>query len=209
MKLYTYWRSTTSYRLRIAFALKGLGYEAVPVNLLAHEQHTDDYATLNPGRGVPALVLDDGTVLTQSMAILEWLEETHPHPAFLPTTAETRAKVRAAALVIATDIHPVNNLRIISRLQAMGHEAEETVRWMNDWMTRGFEAVQALIACDTPFCFGDTPSLTDICLIPQLYNAHRWGCDMSPFRRLTDIETRCLALPAFEAAHPTNQADKT
>lgn len=209
MKLYTYWRSTTSYRVRIALNLKGIAYEPVPVNLVAGEQNAPDYAALNPGQGVPALVLDDGTVLPQSMAILDWLEEIYPEPALLPRDAIGRVRVRAAALAIATDIHPVNNLRVVEKLRAMGHSQDETVAWMNDWMVRGFAAFSRMIAADTPYCFGDTPGLADLCLVPQLYNAHRWGCDLSQFPRLTGIEARCLALPAFDAARPENQPDAT
>lgn len=207
MKLYTYWRSTTSYRVRIALNLKGIGYEPVPVNLVAGEQSAPDYTSLNPGQGVPALVLDDGSVLIQSMAILEWLEETQPSPALLPEDALERAQVRAAALAIATDIHPVNNLRVVAKLKSMGHTQDEAVAWMNDWMARGFAAFSKMIRAKTPFCFGETPGLADLCLVPQLYNAHRWGLDLSSFARLTDIEARCLALPAFEAARPENQPD--
>lgn len=207
MKLHTYWRSTTSYRVRIALGLKGVSYVSSPIDLLADEQNAPKYRELNPGRAVPTLVLDDGTVLTQSMAILEWLEETYPDPAFLPTGALERAHVRAAALAIATDIHPVNNLRITSRLKFMGHVEAEVTTWMNHWITEGLTAFQSMIRADTSFAFGDTPGLADICLIPQLYNAHRWGCDLTPFDRLSGIEARCLALPAFDAARPQIQPD--
>ncbi|MBV7379791.1 maleylacetoacetate isomerase [Maritimibacter dapengensis] len=209
MKLYTYWRSTTSYRVRIALNLKGVDYTSVPVDLVAGDQRSDAYAGVNPGLGVPALVLDDGTTLTQSMAILDWLEDTHPEPALLPTDPIERAHARAAALGIATDIHPVNNLRVVGRLKSMGHTQDEAIDWMNHWMTEGFAAFQTLIRPDTPFCFGDTPGLADICLVPQLYNARRWGTDLAPFARLTEIEGRCLALPAFDAARPEAQADAT
>ena len=207
MRLYSYWRSTTSYRVRIALNLKGLAYEPVPVNLVAGDQIDRDYAKLNPGQGVPTLVLGDGTVLTQSMAILDWLEETQPDPALLPSHAVSRAKVRAAAMTIACDIHPVNNLRVVARLKAMGHSQEETVVWMNDWMLRGLTAFEKLISPDTDYCFGDTPGLADLCLVPQLYNAHRWGCDLSALSRLTEIEARCLDHAAFDAARPENQPD--
>ena len=207
MKLYTYWRSTTSYRVRIAMNLKGLAYEPVPVNLVAGDQKSPEYTALNPIAGVPTLVLDDGTALTQSMAILEWLEATHPEPALLPSDSVAAAQVRAAALVVACDVHPVNNLKVGAKLKEMGHSQDEVVAWMNDWMTRGFAAYQALLPDDTEFSFGDTPGLADICLVPQLYNAHRWGCDLTPFTRLTEIEERCLALPAFAAAKPENQPD--
>ncbi len=209
MRLFTYWRSTTAYRVRIALNLKGIAYEAVPVNLVSGEQGAAEYVALNPGRGVPTMVLDDGTVLTQSMAILEWLDDAYPAPPLLPSDPLDRAKVRAAALAVATDIHPVNNLRVVDKLKSMGHSQDEAVAWMNDWMTRGFAAVEALIAPDTPFCFGDAPGLADLCLVPQLFNAHRWGCDLTPFPRLTGIEARCLVLPAFDAARPENQPDAT
>jgi maleylacetoacetate isomerase len=209
MKLYTYWRSTTSYRVRIALNLKGIASEAVPINLVSGEQTSPYYAALNPSLGVPALVTGAGDVLTQSMAILEWLEECYPEPPMLPADPLARARVRAAAFAVATDIHPVNNLRVMAKLKAMGHSQQETVAWMNHWMTRGFQAFSRLIDHDSPYCFGNTPGLADICLVPQLYNAHRWGCDLTPFPRLIDIEIRCLTLRAFDAARPDAQPDAT
>lgn len=206
MKLYSYWRSTTSYRVRIALHLKQIAFEIVPVDLVAGVQRDAEYLKVNPVAGVPALVLDDGTVLTQSIAILEWIEARYPDPAMIPTDPVQAALVRAAALVIASDVHPVNNLKVVQQLKAMGHSQDETVTWMQDWMTRGFKAYDALIPGGR-FSFGETPSLADICLVAQLYNAHRWGVDLSPFPRLTEIEARCLALPAFDAAHPQNQPD--
>lgn len=207
MKLYSYWRSTTSYRVRIALNLKGLAFDTAPVDLVAGAQKDPAYTALNPVAGVPTLMLEDGTVLTQSMAILEWLEAAHPAPALLPADPIAAAQVRAAAMVVACDIHPVNNLKVGGKLKQMGHTQDEVVDWMKDWMTLGFAAFQALLPRDATFCFGDTPGLADICLIPQLYNAHRWGCELSAFQRLADIETRCLALPAFDAARPENQPD--
>ena len=209
MKLYTYWRSTTAYWVRIALNLKGIAYDAVPVNLVAGEQRAADYLVLNPVGGVPTLVLDDGTALTQSMAILDWLEAVHPAPPLLPVDPVQAARVRAAALVVACDIHPVNNLKVGNRLKQMGHSQDEVVDWMNDWMTRGLTAFQAMIDPDAPYCFGDQPGLVDLCLVPQLYNAHRWGCDLTELERLTEIEARCLALPAFAAARPEAQPDAT
>ncbi len=207
MILHSYWRSTTSYRVRIALNLKGLAYEAVPVDLVAGGQHDPAYKALNPLGAVPTLVLKDGTVLTQSMAILEYLEALYPDPQLLPRDPLAAAQVRAAAVVIASDIHPVNNLRIGKRLGQMGHAQDEIVEWMRHWMCVGFAAFQALLPEKSTFCFGEAPGLADICLIPQLYNAHRWGCDLSPFARLTAIETRCLDLPAFAAARPEAQPD--
>ena len=207
MKLYSYWRSTTSYRVRIALHMKGVAFDTVPVDLVAGDQRAAEYTALNPVAGVPSLVLDDGTVLTQSMAILEWLEAAHPAPALIPADPKHAARVRAASFIIATDIHPVNNLKVAQRLKSMGHSQDDAVAWMNDWMTRGFAAFQASIPADTPFSFGDSPNLADICLVAQLYNAHRWGTDLTGFQRLTEIEARCLALPAFDAARPENQPD--
>jgi len=207
MKLYTYWRSTTSYRIRIALNIKAIDYESISVNLVQGEQNSDDFKKINPAQGVPALVLDDGSVLTQSMAILEWLDESYPVPALLPEDPIIKARARAAALSIATDIHPVNNLRVIGKLKSMGHSQDDAVAWMNDWMVRGFTAFQRLIEPHTPFCCGDSPGIADLCLVPQLYNARRWGCDLSQFRRLVDIETLCLDLPAFDRARPEVQPD--
>lgn len=207
MKLYSYWRSTTAYRARIALNLKGVAYEITSVDLLAGAQHSEAYAALNPVRALPSLVMDDGAVLTQSMAILEYLEETMPEPPFLPADPLERARIRAAANVIATDIHPINNSGVVNKIKEMGHSDEEMTAWMHHWMHRGFAAFQVLAREETPFAFGETPGLADICLVAQLYNGHRFGVDLSPYPRLTEIEARCLAIPAFEAARPENQED--
>lgn len=206
MKLYSHWRSTTSYRVRIALHLKQIAFETVPIDLVAGDQRDAEYLAVNPVAGVPALVLEDGTVLTQSMAILEWIEARYPDPTLIPRDPVQAALIRGAALVMASDVHPVNNLKVVQQLKAMGHDQDEAVAWMQDWMTRGFTAYDALIPSGT-FSFGGALSLADICLVAQLYNAHRWGVDLSPFPRLTEIEARCLALPAFDAAHPQNQPD--
>ena len=207
MRLYSYWRSTTSYRVRIALHLKGIDHEVVPVNLAKGEQHSPGFAALNPARGVPVLVLEDGTTLTQSLAIIDYLEGIQPKPALLPYRQPERALVMAAAHVVALDIHPVNNLRVVQRLKTMGHGPEETAGWMRHWMNEGLSAFQAMIGTDTPFAFGDAPGLADICLVAQLYNAHRWGLDLTPFARLTEIEGNCLALEAFARARPEAQPD--
>lgn len=206
MKLYTYWRSTTSYRVRIALHIKGIPFESVSVDLVAGDQRAAPFLGFNPIGGVPVLELPDGTVLTQSMAILEWLEAAHPKPALLPSDTIEAAQIRAAALVVACDIHPVNNLKVVAKLKTLGHSQDEAVAWMQDWMTRGLAAYDALIPGGA-FSFGDTVTLADLCLVAQLFNAHRWGVDLAPFARLTDIEARCLALPAFQAARPENQPD--
>lgn len=209
MKLYSYWRSTTSYRVRIALELKELSYRLMPIDLRAGAQNAPKYAAINPAMGVPTLKLENGTVLTQSMAILEWLDEKYPAPPLLPRGATDRALVRAAALGIACDIHPINNLRVLNQLKTMGHDTDATTAWMHHWMAEGLGAAQKLIESDTPFCFGAAPGLADICLIPQLYNARRWKLDLTPFTRLLQVEARCLALPAFAAAHPDKQPDAT
>ncbi|MFK8079397.1 MAG: maleylacetoacetate isomerase [Granulosicoccus sp.] len=207
LTLYSYWRSTTAYRVRIALHLKGVAFQTVPVDLAAGEHSEPAYVALNPIKGVPTLVNSDGSVLTQSLAIMDYLDAIAPDPALLPGDAVQRAQVLAAALVIATDIHPVNNLRVLKKLKEMGHTQEECVAWMQHWMAEGLQAFAELIAADTPFCFGSNPAFADICLVAQLYNAHRWSLQLSPFTRLTEIETRCLALPAFQAAYPENQPD--
>lgn len=209
MKLFSYWRSTTSYRVRVALAMKGIACDIVPINLLKAEQKDPDYVALNPVKGVPTLVTDEGAVLTQSMAILDYLDNLYPDPPLLPSEPLQRAQAMAAALVMATDTHPVNNLKVINAIKALGHDQDIAVNWMRSWMGEGFTAFNALIDPETPFCFGDTPGLADICLVAQLYNAHRWDVDLSTTARLTDIEQRCLALPAFDAARPENQVDAT
>ncbi|MEM8592348.1 MAG: maleylacetoacetate isomerase [Pseudomonadota bacterium] len=207
MKLYSYWRSTTSYRVRIALAWKGIDYEYIPVNLVEGEQRDADYAALNPVMGVPTLQLSGGQLLTQSLAILDFLEIGYPAPPLLPGDPYERAKVRAAALVMATDTHPVNNLKVGQKLKAMGHSQDEVVAWMNHWTGEGLTAFQALIRDDTEFAFGENPTWADVCLVGQLYNAHRWGADLSSHGRLLEIEASCLALHQFQAAHPDNQPD--
>ena len=209
MELYSYWRSTTAYRVRIALNLKGLAYKTRTVDLVAGAQNAPDYARLNPIEGVPTLVLEDGRALTQSMAILDWLEAEYPAPPLLTGDAFAHAQQRAAALCIATDIHPVNNLKVVTKIKSMGHSSKDTTAWMCHWMTTGFTAFEKLIQPNTSYCFGDAPGLADLCLVPQIYNAHRWGVDLAPFTRLTDIESRCLSQPAFDIARPENQPDAT
>ena len=210
MKLYSYWRSTAAYRVRIALNMKGLGYETVPVHLLEDggQQHAPDYVALNPSHLVPTLVLDDGTPLTQSLAICEYLDITNPEPPLLPTDPVQRAHVKAAALVVAADIHPVNNLRVVQHLGAkFSATPDDKAQLMRHWMKVGFDALQQMVRTDTPFAFGDAPGFADICITAQYYNARRWDLDLTPYARLTEIEQNCLALPAFDAARPENQPD--
>ena len=208
MKLYGFWRSTTTYRVRAALNLKDVPYETVPVDLGAGAQRANDYVGLNPGAGVPTLVLTDGTVLTQSMAILDYLDAVYPNPRLLPDNPILRAKVLAVALTVALDIHPVNNLRVVGQLTSrFGGSAEQTQDWMIHWMEQGFAALEAMLAEDTPFALGDAPNLADLCITAQVYNAHRWGVDLTKFPKTAQVEAACLAIPAIAAAHPDRQQD--
>lgn len=212
MKLHTYFRSSAAYRVRIALNLKGLDYEAVPVHLVrgGGEHRQPAYLGLNPAGLVPALE-DQGQVLTQSLAIVEYLEETHPQPALLPAAALDRARVRAIAQAIACDIHPVNNLRVLQYLtRELGASEEQKNAWYRHWIGVGLQAVEAMLAGDArtgAFCHGDTPGLADCCLVPQVYNAERFGVDMAPYHTVRRIVQTCLALDAFQAARPENQPD--
>ena len=180
----------------------------MPVNLVAGEQQATAYATINPGMGVPSLELDDGRIITQSVALLDYIDEVWPEPPLLPDDPVDRAQVRAAAAQIALDIHPVNNLKVLAYLKGpLGHSQDETVTWMNHWMTEGFTAFSALIRPDTPYCFGDSISIADLCLVGQMINARRWGCDTAPFSRLVDIDARCRENEAIARALPEAQPD--
>ncbi len=208
MKLFSYWQSTTSYRVRAALNLKGLSYETVPVDLVAGAQRNPAYTTLNPSAGVPALVLDDGTVLTQSMAVLDYLDATWPEPRLIPTDPLERAQVLAVAHSVALDIHPVNNLRVVHALGAdFGATPAQKKTWMQGWMTKGFVAIEAQLIPDMPFAFGDAPNIADLCIVSQMYNAERWDVPLDAFPKLTRIAANCLAVPAILAAHPDNQPD--
>lgn len=211
MKFYGYFRSSSSYRCRIAFNLKGLDYEFESVHLKQGAQKGPEFTAINPQRLLPALITDDGAELTQSLAILEWLDETHPEPALLPSAPLERARVRAFAQVIACEIHPLQNLRVLKYLaDEFGADAAVTTRWLSRWLTDGLEACEALLARrdrESAFCFGDTPGLADICLVPQLFSAQRFGVDVSHLKRIAAIHARCEALPAFADAHPARQPD--
>ena len=210
MTLYGYWRSTAAYRVRIALNLKGISAEHVSVHLVKDggQQHMADYVAKNPAHLVPSLELEDGIVLTQSLAIIDYLEAVHPDPALLPSDPIARAKVLAAAHVVAMDIHPVNNLRVVAHLaDEFGADADAKRQWMCHWMAKGFTALEQIVERDTRFAFGDTPSLADICIVAQYYNARRWGLDLTAYPRLTEIEETCLALPAFADARPEAQPD--
>jgi maleylpyruvate isomerase len=212
MKLYSYFRSSAAYRVRIALNLKGLAYETVPVHLLKDggQQLSEGYRSLNPTALVPTLV-DGDLVVGQSMAILEYLEETHPSPALLPADARGRARVRAIAHTIACDIHPLNNLRVLKYLKhEMGVSEEAKNDWYRHWIAQGLAAVEAMLAAspDTGrYCHGDQPSIADLCLVPQLFNARRFGCDESAYPTIVRVDAACAELPAFQQAAPANQPD--
>lgn len=208
LRLYSAWRATAPYRVRIGLALKGLDYDYAAVDLLAGEQREAAYRAVNPQGLTPALDLGEGRVLTQSLAILEWLEETHPAPPLLPADPLDRATVRAMAGIVACDIHPLNNTRVGRRLMEMGHDMGAVTDWMRGWIVEGFETLEPMVARHgTGFAFGDQPGLADCCLVPQVYSARRYGVDLAPYPALTAAADRAAALPAFAAAHPDRQPD--
>jgi maleylacetoacetate isomerase len=206
MKLYGYFRSSAAYRVRIALNLKGLSYEQVPVNLLKGEQAGADYAAVNPQMRVPAL--DTGeAILTQSPAILEYLEEIHPEPALLPAEPLRRAKVRAAAALIGCDIHPLNNLSVLRYLKrTLGHDQPAIDAWYVHWVRQGFDALERLIE-PGPYAFGAQPTLADIYLVPQVFNARRFEIPLDSYPKIAAVDAACAGIDAFRRAEPGNQPD--
>jgi maleylpyruvate isomerase len=209
MRLHGYYRSSAAWRVRIALNLKGLTAEPAAHHLRRGEQRAADYMRLNPQGLVPALEVGDGAVLTQSLAICEWLEETHPAPPLLPADPIGRAHVRAFAMAVACEIHAVQNLKVLARVRALGVPDDAVTGWAHDVIAEGLAACQALLpaAPAGAFCFGAAPTLADICLVPQLYNARRFGVDLAPLQRLLTIEAACAAMPAFGGAIPECQPD--
>ena len=210
MKLYNFFRSGTSHRLRIALNLKGLTYEYLPVDLRSEQHLKADYKALNPQGLVPTLLVD-GQVLIQSPAIIEWLEERHPDPALLPSDPDARARVRALAAIVGCDIHPLNNRRILESLRH-DFQADETAidRWCTTWITQGFDAIEALIAAQPQrgeFCFGDAPTLADVYLVPQVESARRFKVDIARWPRIEGVDDACGRLEAFRKAAPAAQPD--
>ena len=212
MKLYTYFRSSAAYRVRIALNLKGLSYQAVPVHLLkgGGEQHQEEYRRINPSGLLPAFQ-DDWITLTQSMAIIEYLEEAHPTVPLLPQDAPGRARVRELAQIIGCDIHPINNLRVLSYLvKQLGLSEQAKTDWYRHWVIEGFQSLEAHLARDPgagPFCHGDRPTIADCYLVPQVFNAQRFDIDLAAFPNIARINALCTDLPAFKAAHPSRQPD--
>jgi len=211
MKLYGYFRSSAAFRVRIALNLKKLGYENAFIHLRRGDQITREFLGINPQGLVPALEID-GQRLTQSLAIIEYLDETHPEPPLLPRNAADRARVRALAAIVACDIHPLNNLRVLRYLhRPLGHDQGAVETWYNYWIDSGFRALERLLADDPrtgAFCHGDMPGLADIALVPQVYNAHRYPLDLTPYPTIMRIYQTCRALDAFAAADPDRQPDR-
>lgn len=211
MKLWSFFRSSAAFRVRIALNLKGLAYEQVAVHLRRNEQQTPAYLALNPLGLVPALE-DDGQVLTQSLAIIEYLDETHPEPPLLPGHPADRGRVRALAQAIACDIHPIDNLRVLRYLvKPLGHDEKTVEVWFNHWIKLGFDGIERILAEDGQtgrFCHGDAPGLADICLVPQVFNAKRYpSFDLGPYPTITRVFENCMQLDAFDRARPEKQPD--
>lgn len=212
MKLYTYFRSSAAYRVRIALNLKGLAYDAIPVHLLREggEHLQDSYRAINPSALVPSLQ-DDHITLSQSMAIIEYLEEVYPQFPLLPQDAPGRARVRELAQIVACDIHPVNNLRVLNYLvKHLGLPDQAKTEWYRHWIIEGFASLEAHLARDPaagPFCHGDHPTIADCFLVPQVFNAQRFNIDVSAYPNIDRINSLCIELPAFQHAHPSHQPD--
>jgi maleylacetoacetate isomerase len=210
IKLYGFFRSSAAFRVRIALNLKKLDYETVPIHLRRNDQSRPEYLGVNPQGLVPTLE-DGGQRLTQSLAIIEYLEEIYPDPPLLPRTPEDRAHVRALAEIVACDIHPINNLRVLRYLtHSLGHDETAIGAWYNYWIAVGFQAMERLLAGDSrtgTFCYGDAPGLADVTLVPQVVNAERYRLDLTPYPTITRIFESCMKLGPFMAAHPNEQPD--
>ena len=209
MKLYTYFRSSAAYRVRIALNLKGLPYDMVPIHLSKDggQQRKPDFVAINPQMRVPALILDGGDVLIQSLATIEYLDEFYPEPPLLPRDALQRAKVRAIAQMIACDIHPLNNLVVLQYLKnTLKHEQPEIDAWYHHWVIAGFKAIEAMISA-APYTCGPQVTLADLCLVPQVANARRFKVPLDAFPKIVAADAACLKLAAFDKARPENQPD--
>lgn len=206
--LHSFWRATAPYRVRIGLHLKGVDYVYAAVDMAGAAQHGEDFRRLNPQGLAPVLVTADGRALTQSLAILEWLDETQAGPGLLPADPAARAVVRAMAEVIACDVHPLNNLRVLQRLQGAGLGAEARAAWTRHWISEGFRTLEPLVRqYGRGFSFGERPTIADCCLVPGTYSARRFGVDLSPYPAVAEVARRCADIPAFVAAHPNRQPD--
>ena len=209
MKLYSYFRSSAAYRARIALNIKGLGYDTIPIHLIKEGglNRKPEFRAINPLMRVPALTLDSGDVLTQSLAIIEYLDETHPQPPLLPRDPIKRAQVRAAAQLIACDIHPLNNTSPLRYLKnTLGQEQAKIDAWYHHWIIEGFTALEAMIA-PKPYAFSPDVTLADICIVPQVANARRLKVPLDAFPKIVGVDAACAKLPAFDKARPENQPD--
>ncbi len=208
LTLHSAWRATAPYRVRIGLALKGAEYDYAAVDLLAGHQHEAAYRAVNPQGLAPALDLGDGHILTQSLAILEWLDETRPQPPILPRSALDRAVVRAMANIVACDIHPLNNSRVGRKLKDLGLDDTAVSAWITGWITEGFDALEPMVARHAGmFAFGDSPTIADCCIVPQVYSANRFQLDMAAWPAIAGVAERTAMHPAFAAAHPSRQPD--
>jgi maleylacetoacetate isomerase len=209
MKLYSYFRSSAAYRVRIALNLKGIAYETAPIHLVKEGGHNrrPEFRVVNAQMRVPVLAVPSGEVLSQSLAIIEYLDETHPNPPLLPKDPIARARARALADIVACDIHPLNNIGPLRYLKREMHQEQSAIdAWYRHWVTEGFEALEALVGAGSYCCGGDV-TIADICLVPQVYNARRLKVPLDKFPKIVAIEAACLALPAFDGARPENQPD--
>jgi maleylacetoacetate isomerase len=208
VKLYTYFRSSAAYRVRIALNLKGLPYEMIPIHLNRDggQHKKPEYRAVNPQMRVPTLELSNGDRITQSLAIIEYLDEVFPEPALLPVDAIDRAHVRAVSQIVAADIHPLNNLVTLNYLKKLGHDQDAVNQWYADWVLAGFEAIEELLR-PGPYAFGSRVTLADVCLVPQVFNARRFKVPLERFPKILAVEEACNKLPAFDKARPENQPD--
>ena len=208
MKLYTYFRSSAAFRVRIALNLKGLKYEPVFVHLAKGEHRGGAYPQVNPQALLPTLELDDGTRLTQSLAIIEYLDEEHPQPPLVPRDALARARVRSLSLLVAAEIHPLNNLRVLQHLKRLGQTQEQIDTWYRYWIADGLAKLEAELKDKAgKFCHGDAPGMADCCLVPQIFNAKRYNSDLAPYPTTMRVFEACMKIEAFDRAQPAKQPD--
>jgi maleylacetoacetate isomerase/maleylpyruvate isomerase len=210
VKLYTYFRSSAAFRVRIALNLKGLAYEPIFVHLAKGEHRKPDYAMVNPQALVPTLVLDDGARLNQSLAIIEYLDEKHPQTPLVPKDPLAKARVRSLSYLVACEMHPLNNLRVLQHLKrALGQNEDQINGWYRHWIADGLAKFEAelVLGKKDKFCHGDAPTMADCCLVPQIFNAKRYNCDLTPYPTTTRVFDACMKLEAFDRAQPSKQPD--